>query len=447
MTFSAEPNRPGRPWRSGAFAVVRRGGRGCRAGVAGGLCLAAAVWAAGMPFATRAQETSELITTALPFPEYYPVQDDHYGHRIGKVNMHYGASVATVFTDNRNLTSDNQEADFGVTTSVNLGGFYVINERQKVQLDVGIGYAWWLESNERDGLFITPSSHLDYYFRVGDVQINLANETSTSMNASDRPEYAGGSGNSAQDLAFHEMRNISTASSSYALNRSVSAGGSYSFTLTRSLTEQFQSLDSNRHQFSVGPNWQVSAPVSVGLSGSYQLIQYEQQVQNDGELVSFGGDVSWRARDNLSISLSAGYSQSFYDQTGTIQDNSNFGGPTFSMSIAHEMNKYMRHTLSASRGMEAGFGSNYTDSFNVQYMLNVRMARLSPTLTVNYNNFSQSGSGGESGGLYRITLSNGFQLTRRVNLGAAYNANIRASGDADRDYLENQVTATLLVSF
>jgi hypothetical protein len=217
--------------------------------------------------------------------------------------------------------------------------------------------------------------------------------------------------------------------------------------LTRSLTDQFTALNSDRHQFSLGPNWQVTAPISVGLNGSYTIIRYSENVQNDGEMVSAGGSVDWRARDNLSMSLSAGYAQSFYEQTGTIQDDSDFGGPTFSLSIAHQINKRMRHQLAASRGMDTGFGSNYTDNLSLTYLLSTVLGRLAPVLSVGYTSFDQSGDSGESGGLYRVSLSNGLQLTRRLNLGASYTANIRSTGDSDRDYLENQVTATLVFSF
>ena len=122
---------------------------------------------------------TETLGTALPFPQYYYLQDDHYGHRIGNVKMHYGASLTGSFTDNRNLTSENQQSDYGVNSTVNLGGFYQINERQKLQIDVVIGYGWWLESSDRDGLSISPSSHIDYYFDLGGVRGSMANSTST----------------------------------------------------------------------------------------------------------------------------------------------------------------------------------------------------------------------------------------------------------------------------
>lgn len=425
-----------------------RGGRRARAvSRRGAVWLAATCCTLGVPGIGRAQETTELITTDLPFPEYYRVGDDHYGHHIGKVQMHYGASVAMTFTDNRNLNSRNQEADFGVNSTANLGGFYVFDDRQKFQIDVGVGYQWWLNSHERDGLYITPSSHIDYACQLGDVRVSLSNTSSTSADATSRPEYSGGVGNSQQDLAFYQLRNVSDVGANWALNRSFSVAGNYGFTLERSLNDQFQSLDSDRHMFRIEPQWHISAPLTLGLYGTYSIYDYLQDVQNDGTMVSGGGSVYWRARDNLNVSLSAGYSKSEFDQNGSIQDTSNFGGPTFSLSIAHTMNKYMNETLAASRGMEGGFGSNYTDSYSVTYGLTARLARFTPVLTVTYNNFTQSGNNGQSGGTYRISLGTGFQLTRRLNLGTSYTANIRSTGDADQDYLENRIAATLSASF
>lgn len=224
-----------------------------------------------------------------------------------------------------------------------------------MQVDVGVGYSWWMESNERDGLSIAPSTHIDYFFNLGDVRISLANVTSTSVSAADRYEYAGGDGSGGnQDLAFNQLSNSTSVGALWAVNRVMSVGGRYGFSLSRSLNDQFQQLDSSTHSFSVTPNWQVTAPLSLGLYADYSMTTYEERVQNDGQSVSAGASAGWQPMDSLTFTLQAGWQHSFYDRTGTVQDDSEFNGPTFSLLVEHRINKIMTHRLSSFGGGQFG---------------------------------------------------------------------------------------------
>lgn len=442
MTNSTDALGRGRVHRSGTTAGALVRGTGW-----GGVCLAAA-WTAGGGPAARGQESSELITTALPFPTYYYIPANHYGHRLGKVQMHYGASLASSFTDNRNLTSANQESDLGVTARVNVGGLYDINERQKLQIDLGIGYSWWLESNARDGLSIAPSTHIDYFFNLGDVRISLANNSSTSASAVDRYEYAGGDGTGGnQDLAFMQFVNNTSVGAQWAVNRVMMVNGSYSFGVTQSLNDQFQDLNSFNHSFALNPTWRVTTPLSLGVFGNYSMTTYQEQIQNDGQSVSAGGSASWNPTDYLNIDLRVGWMHSFFDRTGTIQDDSEYNGPTYSLSVRHQINKLLTHQVTSSLGANAGYQSNFTDSMNVSYQLMARLRRFTPVLNFSYARFSQSGTNGEDGDLYRLGLSTGYQLLRQLNLGLTYGLNFRDSDIAAREYTENTASINLTYTF
>lgn len=394
-----------------------------------------------------AQERSELLTTAMPYPEYRTLQDDHYGHHIGPVQMRYDLSVSAIFTDNRNYNTDGAEnSDFGFRPSFNLGLFYPINDRQKLQVDLGIGYQWWSKNSHNNRLYISPNSHLDYAFGIGDVQMQVSNNTSTSNEASSRAEYAGG--RDTQDISFNRISNSTGVSGSWQGSRRLTLNGGYSFSISRSLNDQFTNLDRDTHGFSASTLVTITDPLKAGLSGSYSMFTYSEGIQNDGRSFSVGPTVQWKPLDSLRLAGHLHYSESFHDQTGTVNDTSDFSGMTYGLSVTHNLNRAMVQTASVARSIDPGFESNYTDDFSVRYSLSASISsRLSSNFAFQYQKAGISGPTGEDADLYRFSVGAGYQILRRANLGLTYSLNTRASDLEDRDYVENRVTLTLSYQF
>ncbi len=200
----------------------------------------------GLPDPVSAQDASALITRQLPYPSYRTVGDDHYGLKIGGIFVRYDLSVTGVYTDNRNFSSSNQTDDFGVRPSLNLGLFHQFSERQKVQFDVGIGYQWWENSPGQNRLYIAPNSHLDYVFGIGEVQMRLSNSTSTSSEASSRPEFSGGNGQ--RDFAFSRISNSTALTADVGrVRHGCSSTAGIPIAINRSLNNEFGQLDRNTH--------------------------------------------------------------------------------------------------------------------------------------------------------------------------------------------------------
>ncbi|MCC7374064.1 MAG: hypothetical protein IT581_05380 [Verrucomicrobiales bacterium] len=410
--------------------------------------LLAGVGLAASTFLTvRAQERSELLTTALPYPEYRTLQDDHYGHHIGPVLLRYDASVSATFTDNRNYNVDGEEqSDFGLRPTINLGLFYPINERQKFQVDVGIGYQWWSNNSHNNRLYISPNSHLDYAFGLGDVEMRISNNTSTSSEASSRAEFAGG--RDPLDVSFHRIVNSSGLSGTWRGSRRLTINGGYQFSISRSLNDQFTTLDRDTHSFNASGLVTITDPLKAGISGSYSMFTYSEGVQNDGQSYSVGPTLQWQPLDSLRLAGHLHYSESIHEQSGTIDDRSDFAGMTYGFSATHDINRAMVQTASITRSIDPGYGSNYTDDFSVRYGLSASLSsRLNSNCSFQYQQAGMSGSLGENADLYRFSVGLGYQVLRRANLGLTYSLNTRVSNLENRDYLENRFTLTASYQF
>lgn len=414
------------PWRVGLVAV-------------GAVCV-------GAPLTSVAQPQSALITRNLPYPDYRKMGEDHYGLRLGSVFLRYDVSFAAIYTDNRNYSDSNPKEDFGLRPVFNAGLFYPINDRQKVQVDVGIGYQWWANSPEADRLYVAPNSHLDYTFGIGDVMMRVSNNTSTSTEASDRPEFSGGDGDT--NFSFNRISNSTGLSANWVGSRRLSLNGAYSFLINRTLNDQFQELDRNTHSFSASALVRVTVPISVGLSGRYSMFDYMDNVQNGGQSFSIGPAVTWQPLDSLIVNAYVHYSKSLFDEDGTIGDRSDFSGAVFGVSADHVMNRYITQTASISRGIDPGFGSNYTDEFSVRYGIGATISsRLTGNLSFRYRSAELSGFDGEKADLFTVSLGSGYQILRRANLGLTYSMNTRSSDKPSANYWENRVTLTASYQF
>lgn len=412
--------------------------------------LAVAALLGGLPAGAVAQQSTEWITTQLPVPSYVRVKPDsgYYDHHVGPVQIRYTAGTSVTFTDNRNYNVDGyQSSDLGLSATAGVGLFYPLNDISRLQLDFGLGFTYWLERPQDQDLTLNviPNSHLSYALEVGEVMLTARNTTSSSMEASSRPEYYGGQ--NTNDRAFSQINNQTGLQAGWGPGR-VTTTGNYSFGLTRSLTSDFTDLDRDTHNFGAQAMVEVTPPLQVGVYGSYSLFTYLDNVQNDGQTFSAGPSVQWTPMDSLTVNGRFGYTVSLYDQTGTINDSGNFRGMTFSVSAQHDINKRMRQGLSFSRGVDPGYGSNYTDAFNVGYNFQYDLGpRITPILGVNYNRSEMGGMRNETDDNYSLTMGTAIPVLRRLSLGLNYSHNLRYSDATYGDYTENRVTLSASYQF
>ncbi|MBX3748024.1 MAG: hypothetical protein KF833_22175 [Verrucomicrobiae bacterium] len=397
---------------------------------------------------SAAQETTELITLELPYPPYRPVEANHYSTRLGStLRMRYDASLTAIVTDNRNYRpSGHRDADFGLRPTLTVGLFYPVSDRQKLQADVGIGYEWWAGTSDRNRLYIAPNSHLDYTFGLGEVDLRLSNHTASTSEASSRPEFAGGE--DTFDIAFQQVANATGLRAFWGGARRISLSGGYRFAINRSLNDQFTSLDRDLHAFEGSAMVRITTPVAAGVSGSYSIFTFSEPTQNDGQSFAVGPHLTWRPIESLSLSALVQHAESWYDQTGSISDRSDFSGTIFNFAANHRLNRFVDHSASVGTSVDSGFGSNYTEDLSVRYALTARLnSRLTSSLGFRYRSISISGPGGDDADLYHLNLGVGLRTSSRSHLGASYAIHTRSARSSDRDYFENRFSLTASYRF
>lgn len=393
----------------------------------------------------NAQINRGYIMQTGPYPVYATPETANYNIKWGKMIARFNANLSAEYSDNINLSETNPRSDFSIGPFVNVGFMYPLSQENLLQFDAGFGYRWYMNSPEVNSLSLAPNSRLDYRMFVGNVSLNFHDNISIQTDPVFRPEISGGSGSF---IDFQRFHNVVGVIGEWRPYRRWSFVGGYDYTLDRTLNRNYLAQDYDGHTFSGGAYYQVSSRMLTGLTTSYNLTQYRDSAQNDGNSFNVGPFVSWELNRYFTVDLSGGYTWSAYENRGLIADTSSFEGFTFQTSLRHRINRRMNQSLRFGRSASQGFGSNFTESYSVQHSYNWQMNRaLGLNTLFSYENYSASNIGGDAGVRYLLYAGLNYHLGRRWSTALGYSFAWKDSDLAGLDYTQNRVTWQVQRSF
>ena len=107
------------------------------------------------------------------------------------MKLRFSATLGFEYNDNVNLSEDatavfpspfgpilvttEQQSDFIIRPQVNINALWPITQLNTFKLDMGIGYAFYMDHSDynTNGLLVTPGSQLAFDIFVGDFRINI----------------------------------------------------------------------------------------------------------------------------------------------------------------------------------------------------------------------------------------------------------------------------------
>lgn len=394
-----------------------------------------------------AQSVRDFMQEGSPYPLSVNPEPSRYNLKWGRLMARFHATVAAEFNDNIDLADDHPQDDFSFGPNFDVGLLWPISKANLLQLDLGVGYRWYVDHPSIKSINVAPNSHLDYrvYFDHG--QLNLHDNISVEVDPTSRPDVSGG-GTSEDTSNFRRLHNTSGLTAEWRPVSEWSLVSSYDFTLDRSLSGEFESIDRDDHAFTAGTYYDFSPRVTAGLSGSSTLTYYQENVQNDAISYSVGPVLILKPSQFITIDARAGYAISDFDSTGSIGDSSDFHGLTAQLGVRHALNRWVTHDLRMSKGRELGFGSNFYDVIGAQYGISARIHRaITLDGRVLFEHFRTSGSPEEEADRYNFYFGPSYQFARHWRFTAAYTFNLKESNLADRDYIQNRVTLEISRQF
>ncbi len=321
-------------------------------------------------FSAQAQESIRPSSTgALSAATRRAVPEKtHYNLKAGPVTMDLTAGVDLEFNDNIGISEKNRQSDFIFRPQLHLDTEWRITRLNNMRLSLGMGFAKYASHSELDtrSILLDPGSELQFDLYVGgNLRLNIHDRFAIVQNPVDEPTLS----NTAH---FDRFQNSAGITAFWDLNDLKFTFGYDHFTY-RSLGKQFNFLDRAEEQFVGSAALRMSDSLTVGLDGSFALVSYKQQLNNNGKSYSLGPFVEAILSDYTRIRVSGGYQGMNFDGNGTNGDTTNFSGFYTNLSISQRLSQYVSHSFNFGHEARLGLTVNFVEYTYARYIADWRM--------------------------------------------------------------------------
>lgn len=365
---------------------------------------------------------------------------------VGPTAWRVSAGAGLFFQDNYNLSPTNHEADLTISPQVHTSMLWPITEKNSLTLGLGIGYNFSLQNSARDSLTLTPDSGLSFNIYVGDFLINLHDRVSISANAFQDPTIAGNGG-------YSQLVNTLGVATSWNLNQARLKLG-YDHTIYEALQSGNIGTGSGQSEVvSFSSAYTPSPTTAIGLETGMSINKLNNRGSysspySDSVQYNVGPFYEAQITEHITFQAHAGYNFVIPQSGGT---NAVQSAPSYyyvQIGINHRLNQYISYSLSGGRSTSLAVSASQTPLYFINWATSwavLRSTTLSTTLQFNQGSQGTWGSTarGETFEQYVAGISLGHKVTRKLTGSVGYQAALRNSDQADRDYVNNMFNLNL----
>jgi Putative beta-barrel porin 2 len=366
-----------------------------------------------------------------------------YNLMTGPIRYRVSATFGVEYNDNINLSENNAESDFIVHPQVNIDAIWPVTQINTLRLDIGLGYAFYLDHSDQDtnGILLSPGSQIAFDIFIGDFRINFHDRFSLQQDPIDELQVS-------NVVDYGRFENAAGVSVMWDLNKIVLTLGYDHYTYL-STTTAFDYLNRNADELVGSAAFAVTNTTNVGLESTFVSNYYDQNVLNNSNTYSVGAFVETQITNYLKVRFAAGYQIIDFDNTGSVFDAMDSDDYYANILISHRLNAAITQTLAAGHESQLGINSNFISLNYVRHTVTWNVIRDTLLTTELFYEDAQDSGGfiGEHLHRYGGALTVGYQLTPHVTLGLRYQYTKKDSNVPDRDYAQNRVSLDATYSF
>ena len=372
--------------------------------------------------------------------------DGVYNVKLGPVGVNVTGSMEIEGTDNVGLTQTNRQGDLILTPGIQFDSQWKVTELNSLHLNLGLDYSKYLEHSNLStrSVLLAPGSQIAFNMYLGGfVRLTFHDQFAILQNPVDEPTLS-------NVARFDRFQNSAGLTALVDLNDLKLVLGYDHFDF-RSLDSQFDTLNRNEEQSFASASLTLSDAVTAGVDGSFALVNYLVNYNNNGTTWTAGPFVEATLSPYTKLRLSGGYQSMHFDGNGTSGDLTNLGGWYGSLSAAQRLNQYWSHSLTLGREARLGLDVNFTEYTYARYQASWRVnTRMNAGFEAFYENADQSGTAlQDSENSHR--LGGGFSLSWKLGNKLALSLRyqyVKKVSDLDlRSYYQNVGTLTLHYDF
>jgi hypothetical protein len=366
-----------------------------------------------------------------------------YNLLVGPIRFRFSATLGVEYNDNINLAEVNEQNDVIIRPQVNLDAIWPITQLNTLRLDLGLGYALYVDHSNANtnGVLISPGSQLSFDVFIGDFRINFHDRPSLQQDPIAELALS-------NVVDYGRFENTAGVSLLWDLNKAVVTLG-YDHYNYVSTTSDFDYLNRNAEELQGTIQFAATSTTGIGLESYAVFNHYDQNVLNDSTDYAMGAFVETQLTNYLKLRAAAGYQWIDFDHNGSVGDQSDLSDYYANVLISHRLNATIKQTLSAGHESQLGVNSNYIVLNYIRHTVSWNIIRNTLLSTEFFYEDADESGGFISEHLHRYggALTVGYQLTPHVTLGLRYQYTQKDSDVALRGYKQNRVSVDGTYSF
>ncbi len=371
-----------------------------------------------------------------------------YNLLMGPIRFRVSATLGVEYNDNINLAEVNTQEDVIIRPQVNVNAIWPVTQLNTLRLDLGLGYAFYIDHSNADtnGVLISPGSQLAFDIFIGDFRINFHERPSLQQDPIAELALS-------NVVDYGRFENTVGVSVLWDLNKAVVTLGYDHYTYI-STTSRFNYLDRNAEELSGNVDFAVSSTTNVGLESYAVFNYYDQNVLNDSTDYAIGAFAETQLTNYLKVRVAGGYQWISFNNggvvsTGPFHDSGKLSDYYANILISHRINPAIVQSLSAGHESQLGVNSNYITLNYIRHTVSWNIIRNTLLSTEFFYEDADESGGFIREHLHRFggAIAVGYQLTPHITLGLRYQYTQKDSNVPLRDYTQNRVSLDGTYSF
>ena len=371
-----------------------------------------------------------------------------YNLLMGPIRFRVSATLGVEYNDNINLAEVNTQEDVIIRPQVNVNAIWPVTQLNTLRLDLGLGYAFYIDHSNADtsGVLISPGSQLAFDIFIGDFRINFYERPSLQQDPIAELALS-------NVVDYGRFENTVGVSVLWDLNKAVVTLGYDHYTYI-STTSTFNYLNRNAEELSGNVDFAVSSTTNVGLESYAVFNYYDQNVLNDSTDYAIGAFAETQLTNYLKIRVAGGYQWISFNNGGVVStrpfhDSGKLSDYYANILISHRINPAIVQSLSAGHESQLGVNSNYITLNYIRHTVSWNIIRNTLLSTEFFYEDADESGGFIREHLHRFggAIAVGYQLTPHITLGLRYQYTQKDSNVPLRDYTQNRVSLDGTYSF
>ncbi len=371
-----------------------------------------------------------------------------YNLLMGPIRFRVSATLGVEYNDNINLAEVNTQEDVIIRPQVNVNAIWPVTQLNTLRLDLGLGYAFYIDHSNADtsGVLISPGSQLAFDIFIGDFRINFHERPSLQQDPIAELALS-------NVVDYGRFENTVGVSVLWDLNKAVVTLGYDHYTYI-STTSMFNYLNRNAEELSGNVDFAVSSTTNVGLESYAVFNYYDQNVLNDSIDYAIGAFAETQLTNYLKVRVAGGYQWISFNNggvvsTGPFHDSGKLSDYYANILISHRINPAIVQSLSAGHESQLGVNSNYITLNYIRHTVSWNIIRNTLLSTEFFYEDADESGGFIREHLHRFggAIAVGYQLTPHITLGLRYQYTQKDSNVPLRDYTQNRVSLDGTYSF